>query len=329
VLRDDSPNWLAEHRLMPGFVDFVDDMLLARGLALHPREHIRPPVIVLCHPYHRNYAHWLFDCLPWLMPWLRHLRDGRLAVLVPPLLGNWQRRTLELLGVPAGAVIEAHVESLLCDEMVIPGIVVSRADAEQAHEPGGCAREPPPQWWPRTWLAFEDAPFVELFATLRAAARPAADVAKPERIYVSRRGLESFRTMQNESEIEEMMGRLGFTIVRPQNHDFEAQVAIFSRARVVVGPHGAGLTNTLFAPTGCLVIDIFPDTWKTSWMLRLTQRFDHYYMPVVYASDPGLSHPVLLGDVEIGRSHVYRVPIDAFASAVDEAMRMIAIPDHA
>jgi capsular polysaccharide biosynthesis protein len=129
--------------------------------------------------------------------------------------------------------------------------------------------------------------------------------------------------MQNEHEVEAVLARLGFAIVRPQDHSFDEQVTMFSRARVVVGPHGAGLTNAAFAPQGCLVIDIFPDSWSTSWVFRLTQRFKHFYLPVVYASDPELSRPLLLGDVEISRSHVYRVPVNEFASVVAEVMHAI------
>ena len=51
------------------------------------------------------------------------LRQGRLAVLVPPL-ADWQRRTLELLGVPASAVIEAPEPSVLCDDVIVPGLNV-------------------------------------------------------------------------------------------------------------------------------------------------------------------------------------------------------------
>ena len=37
----------------------------------------------------------------------------------------------------------------------------------------------------------------------------------------------------------------------------EAQVALFSRAGVIIGPHGAGLTNALFARKGSALIE-FP-----------------------------------------------------------------------
>jgi hypothetical protein len=325
ALRNDSPDWLTEHRFTPGFVDFDNEELLAREGALHPARRIRRPVLVLCHAYHRNYAHWLFDCLPWLTPWLRDLRDNRLAILLPPLLGSWQRSTLDLLGVPGSAVIEAREKSLLCADMIVPGMIVEHSEECPPTELGTATAglKPTPPWWPRAWPTFVDPPFVETIGTLRAAACLLAGADRPDRIYVSRRGLESFRTMQNEHEVEAALARIGFAIVHPQDHSFADQVAMFSRARIVVGPHGAGLTNTAFAPKGCLVIDILPDSWSTSWMFRLTQRFEHHYLPIMYPSDPELSSPLLLGDVEIGRSHVYRVPANAFVSVAVRAMRAL------
>jgi hypothetical protein len=211
VLRNDSSGWLAEHRLLPGFVDFIDDQLMARASDLVPARRVRQPVLVLCHAFHRNYAHWLFDCLPWLMPWLDHLRDDHLAVLVPPLLGNWQRRTLELLGVPNSALIEASEGSVLCTDMIVPGMFMRQS------------AEPPPQAAAsvdvkaarRRWPRAKGPAVIETIEALRAAARGARYVERPERIYVSRRGTASFRTMLNEHEVEAALARLGFAIVRP------------------------------------------------------------------------------------------------------------------
>ncbi len=305
VLRNDRPQWLVEHRFIPGFVDIVNDRLLAREGALHPSRHIRRCALIVCHAYHRNYGHWLFDCLPWLTPWLDYLQDGRLAVLVPSSVGAWQRRTLELLGIPRSAVIEATEESVLCADMIVPGLLMLPTAASFRPLLGRVV--------------------AETIGLLREAVSPPDHVDRPERIYVSRRGVESFRTMLNEQEVEAEMARLGFTIVRPQEFSVDDQVTMFSRARVIVGPHGAGLTNAAFAPPGCLVIDILPESWKDFWTLHLTQLFEHYYLPVAYASDPELSRPVLFRGLEITRSRIYRVPVSEFAAVVTNAMRALGL----
>ena len=40
--------------------------------------------------------------------------------------------------------------------------------------------------------------------------------------------------------------------------DFADQFALFSTHGIIVAPHGAGLTNTMFLPPGSAVIEMFP-----------------------------------------------------------------------
>ena len=311
VLNNNLLKWVPEHRLMPGFVDFVDDKLVARDRELRPGGHVRRTVLLLCHAFHRNYGHWLFDCLPYLLPWRGPILQGSLAVLVPPLL-DWQRRTLELLGVPASAVIEASEPSVLCDSVIVPGLnsmdfePMSKRKSSRLPQPGSTV--------------------VEAIQILRAGICPTAAIDLPSRIYVSRRGIDSlFRTLCNEDEVEAVMIRLGFAVVRPQDLSFDEQVATFARARIIAGPHGAGLTNAAFAPRGCLVIDICADSWATAWMVRLTQLFGHNYLPVAFPADAELSQPIFLGEATIGQSHFYTVQTKTLISIIESEMQRLSI----
>ena len=294
VLRNDLLRWVPDHRLTPGFFDFVDGKLVAQRSELHPRGRIRRTVLVLCHAFHRNYGHWLFDCLPFLLPWHELAQQGRLAVLVPPL-ADWQRRTLELLGVPASAVIEAAQPSIFCDDVIVPGLnstsveTVTQPNSYFLHQPGPSV--------------------IDSIRILKAGIHAVGPIHRLERIYVSRHGIESFRYLRNEDEVEAVMMQLGFTVVRPQELTFDEQVATFACARVIAGPHGAGLTNASFAPAGCLVVDICPDVWASRWMVRLTQLFEHQYLPLAYPSNAELPKP-LFADASIGQTFFYAVQID-------------------
>ena len=267
-------------------------------------------MLVLCHSFHLNYGHWLFNCLPVLLPWRALLRQGRLAVLVRPLTA-WQRRTLDLLDVPASAVVEALDPSVRCSEVIIPGVTF--LDAQRGDVASKTIPEP-------------EAMVVEAIRMLQAGVC-AAD--GPEYIYVSRRGIVSFRQLCNEDEVEAAMVRLGFTIMRPQELSFDEQVAIFARARVIVGPHGAGLTNAAFAARGCLVVDICTDSWATGWMVRLTRLFGHYYFPLEFPSDAARSQPVFLVNAVVAHSHVYTVQIDTLVAAIESVMQKLNIESPA
>jgi len=106
--------------LFPGFIGFESNKMVVRQCGLYPARRIRTPVMALCDVFHRNYGHWLCQYPQHLLPWLDELREGRLAVLVPPAVGEWQRRVFDILGVPRGAVIEADEHAVLCNDVVVP-----------------------------------------------------------------------------------------------------------------------------------------------------------------------------------------------------------------
>lgn len=90
----------------------------------------------------------------------------------------------------------------------------------------------------------------------RMAARAAAG---PKRIYVSRRGCGN-RPLTNESEIEAIFAASGFEIVRPEDHAFETQIAIFRGAEFIAGPMGAAMTSIMFAPRSARILVLDPGT---------------------------------------------------------------------
>ena len=79
-------------------------------------------------------------------------------------------------------------------------------------------------------------------------------------LYVTRRDARS-RRIVNEEQIVKLLRRLGFEIVCPGELSFSEQIRLFAQARVIIGPHGAGLTNTVFAPQNATLIELFPENY--------------------------------------------------------------------
>ena len=313
ILLNNAPGWVDDNRLLPGFVAFKDGALIAKESQLRPVCTIYRSVLNICHMYHLNYSHWLLSNLPWILPWLPQLRDGRLALLAPPLRRDWQRRSLELLGVPFSAIIEAPERAVHCCDLIHSG----RCYPARKHGAGDTAANVKSE---RRWFGPPQAAVIQTVERLKASVCLGDRVERPERIYISRRGTDSFRTLLNESEIETAVERLGFKIVRTENHSFDDQVAMFSRARVVLGPHGAGMTNTAFAPPGCLVCDFFPAGWKNDWSLRLTQLFGHKYLALSW---PDTSSRSAAKESAIRRRLAYRIPTNELIQAVVAAMKSL------
>jgi hypothetical protein len=85
----------------------------------------------------------------------------------------------------------------------------------------------------------------------------APDAVADRRIYVSRNDTPR-RRVGNESELRPVLARHRFEVVAPGSLSFRDQVALFASASAIAGPHGAGLTNILFAGKKAKVLELFP-----------------------------------------------------------------------
>ena len=82
-------------------------------------------------------------------------------------------------------------------------------------------------------------------------------VSSPKRLYIKRGDARS-RRLLNEPEIIALLESYGFTAMAMDRRSVAEQARIFWNADVVVGMHGAALTNLLFAKPGTKVIELFP-----------------------------------------------------------------------
>jgi capsular polysaccharide biosynthesis protein len=84
----------------------------------------------------------------------------------------------------------------------------------------------------------------------------------PTKIYISRIG--STRQLRNEEVLETFLQERGFLCLRADlMGNIMGNALLFSKAEVVIGPHGAGLANTIFCPPGALVCDLASEhQWK-------------------------------------------------------------------
>lgn len=95
-------------------------------------------------------------------------------------------------------------------------------------------------------------------AFLRTALGVAAKPRGNKRIYVAR-GAAPRRRVLNEPAVERLLAGYGVTAVNPGALSFTDQVALFADAEIVVGAHGAGLTNAVFMGPGGALIELTHD----------------------------------------------------------------------
>jgi FkbM family methyltransferase len=177
-----------------------------------------------------GYYHWLTEILPRLVHCRRVFDLSSLPVLLRPPVGSYERPMLEALGISPKF---SASPVLKLDSALLP--------THLAH-PKRQGRYSPE--------------LVELVREFRDQFTKIPSRAYPERIYVSRSDAASRRVV-NEDEVMAVLGKLGFEKVVLSGLPIEEQIGLFSKARVIVGPHGAGLTNLLFSAPGAKVVELY------------------------------------------------------------------------
>ena len=104
------------------------------------------------------------------------------------------------------------------------------------------------------------------------------------------RGDAPSRRILNWDMLEPILKRNDFDIVELAHLSADQQIDLFADAEQVVGVHGAGLTNILFAPRACAVLEIMPPLigGRDYWLL--SSGLGQHYATLI-AEDPLLPRP--------------------------------------
>lgn len=204
-----------------------------------------------------GYYHWLIEGLPRLQVLEAYATEygRRPRLLVDPNPAAWVRESLRLLGYGPEDYVEWHVTRAQVKHALVPW------------KPGEAGRPSPAAC---RWLG----------QRLRDSVGP-APAGLPRRIYISRAGTQR-RRIVNEPELLQQLEPLGFQSFALENLSVAEQVALFSQAQIIVGPHGAGLANMIFAPQAIVVEFMEPGY----------QNFCYYHV----ATGLGFTYKLLMGE---------------------------------
>jgi capsular polysaccharide biosynthesis protein len=107
-------------------------------------------------------------------------------------------------------------------------------------------------------------------------ARPAKG-PRLRRFYISRKS-SAWRCLVNEAEILPLLLDHGFEVLEPERLSFTAQAEAMAQARVVLGLHGAGLTNMVLCEPGTTIAEISdPVQFPNPFYYALASVLGHRY----------------------------------------------------
>jgi capsular polysaccharide biosynthesis protein len=106
-----------------------------------------------------------------------------------------------------------------------------------------------------------------------------------ERIFISREDA-LHRPLLNENEVFNVLEKYGFKKVKLSTLSFIEKIQLFQSAKVIVSPHGAGLTNIVFCNPATKVIELFPPTYLVPCFFIISQHMDLRYDGLVGEAVP-------------------------------------------
>lgn len=193
-------------------------------------ERIAGTVVSLAsHASASNYYHSLMDAVPRWGILQEAFPDLKPDAVVVGHTSSWDRQLVQLLGLDRFRLIQPEKSlSLQADRLVVPSLTNDE-----------CLGPP--------WTT----------AYLKRAFPPRDTSGKPKRLYISRGSVPNTRRLIHEAALVEELERRGFTRMDPGKFSVQDQIDHFAAAEVVVGCHGAGLTNLNFAAPGIRVLELF------------------------------------------------------------------------
>jgi len=190
--------------------------------------------------YACNYGHWFTQNFPALHAFRRLIDNGTVAadeaLIVTRGLSKFQLRVFELFGL-------GHIDVL---DVASPH--TDRLQLDAAFLPTSCMVDHRFAW--SSYLS-------DAFNSIR----PRSNPESPRYIFVSRKDVGNKRGLRNEDELLSTLKQAGFdfTPIEAANYSFDEQREIFSNAHIVIGPHGSGLNNLMWAPRGRVGIELIHD----------------------------------------------------------------------
>lgn len=201
--------------------------------------------------WHFNYHHWLIECLPLIELFCEDPHFANCKLILPENLNAFQAESLRLYHIPEEQRIYFNQQNLGFKHLYAPSI-----GNFSSHQLASVRQR-------------------LLKATQAHQENPG------KRIYVSRQDANS-RRIVNESELLRVLAAFEFEVFELSQMPLGDQIRLFHQASVICGPHGAGLSNLIFAPENAMLIELTPhDTVNHCFWVQANSLGQKYtYLPI-------------------------------------------------
>jgi len=190
-----------------------------------------------------NYCHWVLDILPrvGLLEKCGYDLNQIDQFVFNNYKANFQIDSLNKLGINDSKIITSDkTPELMAENALIPSLHMHPANSGSP--------------WVAEYLQNK---FLESTST------------KSRRIYINRTGVDKRKVINEKELIDFLETRYGFENITMHNHNIFEQARIANEAEIIIGPHGAALTNIVFSNPGTKIVEIFSPVYGT-WTYYIT-----------------------------------------------------------
>ena len=235
--------YLCEPRYLLGYL----------GTFLPPRKKI-DTAILLALPAYENFYHWMIETLPRLNMLEHDEKYNNIPIILPKKrTPQFVLETLDLCGL--GERIQyLDNGSYSVKKLYIPTLFSPR------NEPCREAIE---------WLN-------DNICNKSYIPSNGIDSVEFQKIYISRDDADT-RGCVNSEGVDGLLIEMGFQKINMTDYSIQDQAYLFSKAKVIIGLHGAALTNIAFTTPRCTFIEIFMDGWFTRAFFNLARLRKNKY----------------------------------------------------
>ncbi|MEM6611420.1 MAG: glycosyltransferase family 61 protein [Cyanobacteria bacterium P01_C01_bin.72] len=193
---------------------------------------------ILTNPWSNNFWHWTVDTLTQLegVEYYQQQTGIRPKLIVDHNLRIWQRDSLKLLGYINDDLIVWQDFRRTVDKLIVPSFRRSYHEMHGEISFNAC------QWLKQKMLS-------------NISQLQDNNLAFSPHVFISRRKALG-RRITNEMEVLEALQPWGFAAYILEEMSYVEQVQLFAQAKVIIAPHGAGLTNLIFADNP-LILELF------------------------------------------------------------------------